>query len=340
MISCRIKPTRRLLSSAKPDPPKHKTLRGSRGVFVLVFATLVPCSAQPQQAIGEVYASDAAVKGTVRETASGLEVSNGSVVTAGEHSATLRLRRGGQVRICPGTNLTVNSSPQGQELMFAMSAGSLEAEYQLPATADVVLTPDFRILISGPAKAGFSVTAMQNGDACVRSRGDDSYVVVSELMGNDFYRLKPNEQAVFHAGHAKDPDLNGTMTCGCPAPAPLERAEAAPPAPTPAQRAAVLAAIQSEPAVAATANAAAGLPPQSAGQVNIEVDAPMIFQGNGGTPPDVTATLARVHVEHLPWPQVPDVVPEAPEGKDKAKAQAAGTQKKGFFRRLVRALFG
>jgi len=340
MISCRIKPTRRLLSSAKPDPPKTKTLRKVRGVFVFAFTLLAPCSGRAQQPIGEVYASDAAVKGTVRETGAGLEVSNGSVITAGEHSATLRLGRGGQVRICPGTNLTINSSPKGQELMFAMSAGSLEAEYQLPATADVVLTPDFRILISGPAKAGFSVTAMQNGDACVRSRGDDSYVVVSELMGNDFYRLKPNEQAVFHAGRAKDPELNGAMTCGCPAPAPVERAEAAPPAPTPEQRAAVAAAIQNEPAVAATASAAAGLPPQSAGQVNVEIDAPMVFKGNSGAPPDVTATLARVHVEHLPWPKIPNVTPEPPEDMNKAKAQAAGTQKKGFFRRLVRALFG
>src|SRR5579872_5833764 len=128
MISCRIKPTRRLLSSAKQNPPKTKTLRRTRGVFVLAFALLAPAAGQVQQPIGEVYASDAAVKGTVRETAAGLEVSNGSVITAGEHSASLRLRRGGQVRICPGTNITVNSSPKGQEVMFAMSAGSLEAE--------------------------------------------------------------------------------------------------------------------------------------------------------------------------------------------------------------------
>ena len=106
---------------------------------------------QAQQSVGNVYASDAAVKGDVRQTSAGLEVSNGSVITAGQHSATLRLSRGGQVRICPGTNLTVNRSVKGQELMFAMSAGSLEAQYALPPIADAILTPDFRILISGPA---------------------------------------------------------------------------------------------------------------------------------------------------------------------------------------------
>src|SRR5438874_523841 len=201
MISCRIQPTRRFLSSALHYPPKTKTPRHKRGVFVfccvLLAAMLAPAGTQGQT-VGEVYAADASVKGSVRETSAGLEIGNGAAVTAGEHSATLRLARGGQVRICPGANITVNSSPTGQELMFAMSAGSLEAEYSLPFTSDIVLTPDFRILISGPAAVDVSITASQNGDACVRSRGDDSYVVVSELMGDDFYHVKPDEQVIFH----------------------------------------------------------------------------------------------------------------------------------------------
>jgi hypothetical protein len=338
----------------------------------------VPAAAQ---VVGDVYASDASVKGSVRETSGGLEVSNGVAITAGEHSATLRLARGGQVRVCPGTNLTVNTSPQGQELMFAMSAGSLEADYSIPFLADVVLTPDYRILISGPADVSVSISANKNGDACVRSRGDNSYVVVSELMGDDFYHVKPDEQVVFHAGHVKDPDENSTMVCGCPGPSPLQRAEAVPPqaipvpaqvattnpptttpivvpksepeprpasspaqaqaqepVPTPQQKEAVAAAIRNEPAVAATASAAAGLPQQSAGPVQVQVDAPMVFKGSN-TQPDVTATLARVHIERLPWPQTPAVAPRPPQVK-KSQAAADATQKRGFFRRILHALFG
>jgi hypothetical protein len=365
------------LSSAQHYPPKTKTLRRKRGVFVLccVLCGGMPAVAQTQT-VGDVYASDAAVKGSVRETPDGLEIGNGAAITAGEHSATLRLARGGQVRVCPNTNITVNSSPKGQELMFAMSAGSLEAEYNLPFISDVVLTPDFRILISGPAAVDVSISAGPNGDACVRSRGDDSYVVVSELMGDDFYHVKPDEQVVFHSGHVKDPEVNGTLACGCPAPAPIQRAEIAPPAPAPAvsapapaqpavraaptvvatqqptaaatapesqapqqitpdQRAAVTSAIQNEPAVAATANAAAGLPIQPGAPVQVQVDAPMIFKGST-TQPDVTATLARVHIERLPWPQTPSVAPQPPP---KAKSKN-GTQKPGFFHRFLRALFG
>jgi hypothetical protein len=344
MILCRMAP-RVKVSSSKRYPPKLKTLCSWHRVLFLSAALSLPCGLTAQQAIGDVYASDAAVKGDVRQTSGGLEVSNGSVITAGEHSATLRLARGGQVRVCPGTNLTVNRSPNGQELMFAMSAGSLEGQYPLTATADAVLTPDFRILISGPAKVDVSITASANGDACVRSRGDDSYIVVSELMGNDFYRLHPNEQVVFRSGHVKDPEINGTTTCGCPGPPAVQKPEnAAPvpaqaPAPTPEQRAAAVEAVRNEPAVAATANAAATLPPQSQGKLQVEVDAPMIFSGSG-VPPDVTATLARVHIEHLPWPDTPAVAPLPPAQAVKAKTQTNGTEKKGFFHRLWRVLAG
>lgn len=338
MISCRMHPTRRFLSLTPHTPPKAKTLRHWRGVFVLALLTIAS-QITAAQSVGEVYASDAAVKGTVLQTGGGLEVGNGSVVTAGENSATMRLARGGQVRICPRTNLTVNSSPKGQELMFAMSAGSIEGEYQLPATADAVLTPDFRILISGPAKVDISVGATENGTTCVHSRGEESYVVVSELMGDDFYRVKPNEQVIFRAGHAKDPEVNSNVPCGCPAPAPMQRLTAAapvetPPAPTPEQTAG-LQAVENVPAVAATANAAAALPPQPSGPVQVQVDAPLVFQ-SGGTPPDVTSTLARVHVERLPWPDTPNVAPEPPA----AQTRSQPAEKKGIFRRFFRALFG
>jgi len=363
------------LSSAQNHPLKAtKALRLTRGVFVL-YAALLPVSIWAQNVVGDVYASDASVKGSVRETSAGLEISSGAALTAGEHAATLRLARGGQVRVCPGTNLTVNTSPQGQELMFAMSDGSLEADYSIPFLADVVLTPDYRILISGPADVNVSITTGKNGDACVRSRGENSYVVVSELMGDDFYHVKPDEQVVFHGGHVKNPEINSAIACGCPAPAALERAEVAPPAQTmsaasapipqsaprlaspavaqpsaspapvpqaqsqpsitPDQRAAVTTAIQNEPAVAATASAAAGLPAQPGATVQVQVDAPMVFRGSN-TQPDVTATLARVHIERLPWPQTPNVAPQPPAPAG-SKHRA---QKPGFFHKLLHALFG
>src|SRR5437588_10220471 len=102
MISCRILPTRSFSFPALYYPPMSKTPRKSRGVFILGVCLLT--TAAGAQHIGDVYASDATVKGSVRYTASGLEIDNGSVITAGEHSASLRLARGGQGRIVHGRN--------------------------------------------------------------------------------------------------------------------------------------------------------------------------------------------------------------------------------------------
>ena len=53
------------------------------------------------------------------------------------------------------------------------------------------------------------------------------------------------------------------------------------------------------------------LPPTKPGQVNVQVDAPFVFHGDEPAP-DVTVTLARVHMEKLPWPQVPAVSAQPP----------------------------
>lgn len=371
MISFRRPSTPKSLHS-EPHPPPTTLPHFDRVLFFFVVAVVFGAISVAAQTIGEVYASDAAVKGSVQQTSAGLQVGSGSVITAGEHSASLRLARGGQVRICPRTNLTVNSSANGKQLLFAMSSGSFEGDYDLPATADSVLTPDFRILISGPAKVDLSITATNTGDACIRSRGNDSYVVVSELMGNDFFRVEPNQQVIFHAGHAKDPEVNNEMVCGCPAPAPVqvEQAQAPPPAsatmpasnpepvpvaampvppvqpeipvqPSLAEMAAAAHAVATEPTVAATANAVKALPPANAnsGPVRVQIDAPMIYESSG-IPPDLTATLARVHIDHLPWPDAPVVAAQPPVAPHEQKVAASGTRKKGFFRRLFRALFG
>ena len=66
--------------------------------------------AQSQQNIGELFASDASVKGGIVMAGSGTKVMSGSSIAAGEQAATLKLERGGSMLICPGTSLAVTSS--------------------------------------------------------------------------------------------------------------------------------------------------------------------------------------------------------------------------------------
>ena len=151
----------------------------------------VPARAQK---VGEVHASDATVQGSVTLAADALSISNGSAIRAGEHAASIRLTRGGELRVCPGTSVSVNTSPDGNELTLGMGTGAVEGDYPLLATADSIMTPDFRIVVSGPGQARISVSSNARGDTCVRSLGEQSYVVVTELVGDQTYRVKPNEQ--------------------------------------------------------------------------------------------------------------------------------------------------
>ena len=72
---------------------------------LLAIATLaLGCSlpASAQVVVGDVYSSDASIKGTIMLAGAGMRVFSGSQVSAGAQSAVLKLARGGEVKVCPG----------------------------------------------------------------------------------------------------------------------------------------------------------------------------------------------------------------------------------------------
>jgi len=76
----------------------------SKVCFPLVLAVaLAPAALQAQTPVGELFAGDASVRGSVVLAASGTSVLSGSEVSAGQSAAVLKLQRGGELRICPRT---------------------------------------------------------------------------------------------------------------------------------------------------------------------------------------------------------------------------------------------
>ncbi len=284
--------------------PKQKSPFAHLVVFLSVAASQL-LGAQ-QSRIGEVTAADATVDGSITLASGVLNVGSGSTVRAGDHAANIRLQRGGELRVCPRTALSLNTSQNGNELMLGMSTGALEGDYSLPASADVIMTPDLRILLSGPGHARVSVTTNGKGDTCVRSLGEGSYVIVNSLLTNDTYRVKPNEEVFFPGAQINQASEESPLACGCPAPPPVKRAELESPksgAPSESQK---------EPATLAATNPEAPLPPSKPDEVKVQVEAPFVFHGDEPQP-DVTVTLARVHLEHLPSPPVPALAASSPE---------------------------
>jgi len=284
----------------------------------------------------------------------------GSVVTAGSETTVLRLSRGGEVLACPGTSVAITPSPNKRDLMLAMSTGGMEAHYSLGASADAVLTPDFRIMFAGPGRFDFAISADSHGNTCVRAlEGNASSAIVSELMGDGIYQVRPSEEVVFQSGQIDKKDTNIPPECGCPPPPPVRQnvVTQTPPASASELPDKVRLGGTSAPATNAGAGSeatvatrsgitlshgpeTAPLPPSQPNDVHVQVDAPFVFSAKDRAAGVLLKEAAELPVADSSVRQVHlDAVIQVPPQEEEKKAKP---EHRGFFRRvggLFKAMF-
>ena len=150
-------------------------------------------------------------------------IGNNGAVTAGDKTVHLKLTRGGNLNVCATTqvHLSTDTTVSGGGLMIALNRGALEGHYIPGQFSDVILTPDLRILISGPGIADFSLRVNNQGDTCFDNHGDHApYVLATNLFEGGAYRVQPNQRVLFEHGSLQQVVDNEQESCGCPPPPP------------------------------------------------------------------------------------------------------------------------
>jgi hypothetical protein len=198
-----------------------------------------PAASAPGQPVGHIDIAATAEKirvaGAVTLSGDSTLLGNGSTVTAGSKTLPIHLTRGGTLDLCATTELHLsqqnNASDPNSPLMLALDRGAIEAHYSVGKNSDVVLTPDLRILLSGPGKADVRIRINEQGDTCVDNRGPNGpYVTVSEQMGTGVYRVQANQRVLFEHGSVRNVVDQEQQPCGCPAPLPVSVAATGAPA--------------------------------------------------------------------------------------------------------------
>jgi hypothetical protein len=274
--------------------------------------------ARAQGPVGEVFASDASVHGSITLAAGGAQVMSGSQVAAGDRPAILKLARGGTVRICPKTILTVSSSISGRSLLYSLNKGQIEFHFDLSSEADAVQTPDYRVQFIGPGHFDLAMCANNRGELRLRGRNSSAAIIVSEMLGDGVYQAPAGTSLDFHGGSVRDVTPPDGTLCGCDEPPVLK-----PEAPT------VEVAEKREPPPPSTQ-----LPPE----IHVQVDAPFVYSGDASND-EMMYTLAKLGAEDsMAAKFAPTVVPPQKGAKIQAVSDTiAGKPRKqsnGFFNKI------
>jgi hypothetical protein len=170
----------------------------------------------------------ATVTGALEVSAGKAVIAASGTVTSGHRTTEVILPHRGVLRVCASTTVKLAadaSVPSGETpgLMMAMDHGAIEmsfaAAFSSGRNADILLTPDFRILVGAPGAAEVKVRLGEHGDTCVDNAGANApYVLVTGIFDSGNFRVQPGQRVMFEHGSLREVVDNEKEPCGCPPP--------------------------------------------------------------------------------------------------------------------------
>ena len=300
-------------------------------IGVLALLLLGSSLSSAQSTVGEVFAADSSISGTVLYAGSGTKVLSGSQVAAGGRAAVLKLTRGGEVRICPNTSLVVSSSPNGRALLFSLNEGDVEFHFDARSEGDALQTPDYHIQFAGPGRFDIAMCTDKHGGLALHGNTNSrAALVVSEMMGDGVYQVETGKSVQFSNGNVRE-TTQTDPPCGCPesvmpvvpdvvltekAPAPLPSVPTSVPVPVSPQ--------------AEASNRV---------ETHLQVDAPFVFQGDE-LKAEAVYTLAKIETVStldLAMKLQPTITPppeKLPASKASTPENRGDKKPRGFFKKI------
>jgi hypothetical protein len=304
-------------------------------VFLLsAFLTLGAPLLAAQEPIGRTSASEVKVSGAVDISHGETLLGNGSAITAGDQAVKITLQRGGELHLCSTSSVHLSkdrsiADPASSALMMALDRGAIEASYTVGKYSDVLLTPDLRILISGPGQANLSIRVNTKGDTCVDNHGADApYVTVTSQLEGGAYRVLPDQRVNFEHGSLQEVVDHEPEPCGCPATPVTSVASAGPPAGGPSSTPADTAFPIAESEGLAPPPAPGDVPAVPPGQTHAQVTVPLTY--NGENPP----ASAPARPPPAPVPPPAPAVAAAPTAPSATPPARPAPNQGGLFHRI------
>ncbi len=162
------------------------------------------------------------VTGALQVSGGRAMIASSGAITSGASTTDVALPHRGMLRVCASTTVKLSadsSVPAGEipGIMMAIDHGAIEASFATGRNSDILLTPDFRILIGGPGAADVKVRMGQHGDTCVDNAGINApYVLVTSVFDGSMYRVQAGQRVMFQHGSILEVVDQEKEPCGCP----------------------------------------------------------------------------------------------------------------------------